>query len=412
MAQGQFLPRDTDFEDVELEMPDDEPATKEQRELFDKIKRGASAASDQWKMSLFRAPVNSMGRPIKAGLVFLSEHDIDEFETFNQILLMLMERYGGGSYRIQVRDDNGRLQMNQLVMLEEPRVKNSAAQQNQSPDMAAMFGQFQASMEKQNRFIAELMQRQFGENRQKNDGSEMDKMMQYMTLFGGMMQMMMGMVKPEGAAASGADPLGSILKQAEQWKMLREVISGDGGSSGESNGWGALVALADKGLPLLSKALEAQVQRPAQRPQLSSPQSSQPAAPLTNQPEGTPAVDEQTKQYRAKLQQLVTLAQANFAPETAANLVLSQIPENSAEESALIEMLEKPQCVDLFISINENVAPFKEWFERLRAALLAQFDEGGQTDSQPGIVKSPDQPPDKGTADAIERTGESDKPAI
>lgn len=87
-------------------------------------------------------------------------------------------------------------------------------------------------------------------------------------------------------------------------------------------------------------------------------------------------------QIREALTELCAMAARNEDPQAAANLVMETIPESADDQ--LGELVQNAASfatkIGLLVPECRNHV---EWFERLRVALLAEFDPDGETESAP-----------------------------
>ena len=107
-----------DIEDAEFSSFNHEP-TEDELE-FQKFRDEFKQANEYAKVSCYRQPTTSDGRPGQKSLTFLFDAGVEEFSC-SQLAGRLRDEYGSGTYRIQLRDKDGQLKMNRAISIEAPK---------------------------------------------------------------------------------------------------------------------------------------------------------------------------------------------------------------------------------------------------------------------------------------------------
>lgn len=355
-------------------------ADREQEEKYEELRTGAEQADKAWKLSLWRQPVNEKGRPVKSTLTFLSEHDMDEFEGWNQILMFLQSEFGAGKYRAQVRDDKGRLQMNKLAVVEEPRSSKDDPGKMAGGSTTEILRTMNESMERQSQFMASLFQRYSG-GANPNQTDPMQNTVQMMAV----MVSMMEVLKPK--EQRNEDILSQIMK-------IKEVagVMGMGPSSevGELGPWNAITETVRQFGPMFQQAMDKdQRQLPAPRPE--APRQEIPMSDQryvrrdTAQTPHSPNEDEpEAAEFRKMLLAVLSFKRTGIPAEVAADQILDQMDEGSEQEQNLVAFLDTPNALDVMVSVAPEIEAegARDWFAALRQAILDVFAPAGEGDGE------------------------------
>lgn len=316
-----------------------------------------------------------------------------------ETLESMRDEYGGGEFRIQVRNARG-----QVVKSTEVAVigkKPEAIVRNENE--AALKLLSEKSNDSNNMFMAMLKMSQDASDRQtqmmRTSSEQMMQMM--MQSSSQMMQVMAAIIgRPAapatdpaamiGAVASAMTALkpestgGGIKEQLETFTLLKDLM-GDGG--GEKSMLGELAGLAGAFAPTLSAALANKgtgAQAPARANIIRPPAASNGAANPAIAP--PPSTDDQ-KIAQMKMQALATLilaaAHENKEPEPYAEMLLDNVPEMFYDQ--LDAMLKAPDWKEQVTKYVPVIAQLPVvWCDNLRLALLDLLsDDGEESESEP-----------------------------
>lgn len=205
--------------------------------------------------------------------------------------------------------------------------------------------------------------------------------------------------RPGGVAGA---PGGDMFQQMQSMMLMMTTMKkffGGGGDFGDApkkddESFGAIIsAVKEIAVPLLtSHAAQAQaaaahqkrllMQTPPPPPPSTSTDANdigeEPATPSEAELEAAKAAKKETRmklisELSLALPTFVRLASENAKPEDVARLALSSMPDNQEMNDALHDFLSEEDCVKNLGMIDAQVLPHHEWFEALRAAMLASF---------------------------------------
>jgi len=271
---------------------------------------------------------------------------------------------------------------NRLVLIEKELAGTASNGGNTGGDVATILRVIQESQERQ---MAAL--RLMFENQRQNSQPQKDPI----ELAMGIVAAMTGMV---GQIAKPAASSGSLLEQIETLKALRGLagdLAGDGGGGGsdDDSTAGIIKAVQPLAVPFL-QFLTANAQNnssapPAPRqmpPRLSAPKvnpsqpTPAPAATPTAQPKGNDAV---IAELRAQLEGLCKIAKDGGDAKVIGELIVKNTPEGSAQESALLDLLDGEAWLETLTGIYPGVKESPEFFTALRATILSAYETENET---------------------------------
>lgn len=187
---------------------------------------------------------------------------------------------------------------------------------------------------------------------------------------------------------------------------LKDLTGDGGGGNGEDENTtlGIVKAVAGPGLQLLNTL--AQNRQPAGVPQIPGPRRVRPIPQSTatpqaipvrppvgggtsgepttppNPPPGTSSVpapsiesDKMLAQLAPQLDQLATLAEQGAEPAEVAKLVMDMLPQNEEVDQQLYGIVADEKSFNRLMILAPRMKTHAEWFEKLRVALLAEFEE-------------------------------------
>lgn len=161
-----------------------------------------------------------------------------------------------------------------------------------------------------------------------------------------------------------------------------------GGEGGGGNTWLSLATMFKEPLTKLADSIHAATSRPAPVPvPVQAPRPSVPSVPSTPQPSFEVKEEDMfhlvLRQY---LPILVNAARKNSDPGFYADLVLEQIPENLYPR--LKDFLSRPDCLMELTKFEPGIQFQAEWWESLRAEVLAGMEPNAGIDVQPSATSS------------------------
>lgn len=285
-------------------------------------------------------------------------------------LQTLAEKYGGGKFRVRVyvRRENGQrsLAANQIVEIEPPLVGAIPGSSTGTPANDTMT----RLLEKLDRLT---------ETRQLDANPAVNPMQQFKEIIT-MASLMREAFGGAPAVAQTSSPLEMLKMMRELKEVGADLFGGNGGGSVQSD-FALLANTARDFLPVIREAIQQppqpvalaqipQVPQPARAPmpQTRTPLQTNPATPKPSQED-----QEMSLMISLYLKQLARKAAENADPAPQADALLDLIPE-----SALPDFLAKLERDDWFTGLTQlqqTIAPHRAWFDRLRAEILAQFED-------------------------------------
>lgn len=252
---------------------------------------------------------------------------------------------------------------------------------------------FQDMMQMQLR-LAEVRQSQTPVNTAASDPlAFMEKMM----LMQATMQRFAGIINaPAPSAAAALDPSQQLLNTIKVMKEVQSVMGAGGGNEEEPGILGAISKLAAPAFALMAeneKTKRAIIARggpkriaPAPRAAPATIPGAEPAAPAAATAAADPETEEETDMnllaLRETLQSLCLMAKEGTSGKDAADLMLSQIPEEYDQQvSELVDDSNKEKFFKSICTICKNCEQFPEFFEELRVNLNAAFEDPDQLNS-------------------------------
>lgn len=81
---------------------------------------------------------------------------------------------------------------------------------------------------------------------------------------------------------------------------------------------------------------------------------------------------------------LIDMAKKNGDAAEVAKMILGAMPDDPAYNDALFDFVQDENCVGRLALLNSEVEPHREWFTKLRAAMLAEFEPDAPTSTEGG----------------------------
>lgn len=291
---------------------------------------------------------------------FLFACPVDKY-SFDELMTYLRDEYGTGTYRIiGIKTGNRGIAFNRIIEIERSEMRASpvAASSSNQSDMAAVVTGLAGMIEQQTRRLTEMMT-----IRQSEQVDPIDQMEKMARLFAQM----------NGAFNGGGNSRGDLLEELMKVKQVADMMGmGDGGGRGANNA-DVFIELAKTFGPGLVSAVQAQARRPSPAAQI--PASITPRNPPV---ENTPEVRQremnpQNEFIRKQANQLLMFARADADTVTLATQIVDSVPDDKLDD--LETLARDPAAINKMIAVlppgNDQ---FKPWFEKLRVALIAEFD--------------------------------------
>lgn len=354
-----------------------EPVSDEEL-AFDEFIAGMSAER-MGELRVGKIKVEKDGTPIansKGAHCFACP--IDQF-SYSGLLEHIRRRHGAGLYRVVGVEQGKRgLAFNRLIEIAEELAREDKPESPlQNPaNMLESVGKIMAeSAARTEALIARLSETRAA------PVDPMDSMAKMAALFSTMMGSVSGMFKQQPAGGGTGDLLGQ-LETLVKLKELFGATGGGGDSDKESNFFDVVKAgLQSFGPALATLAVRGaqtpapQLPAPAQPPIGTDPRSfaPQPFAPQPQpQPAAAPGSDEMASLKR-QVDALVQNAKNGVDPGVLANTILDLTPDEKLDD--LGDMLEAPDMIEKMASLNPEVQNYRDFFEKLRKALLDLLGE-------------------------------------
>lgn len=183
--------------------------------------------------------------------------------------------------------------------------------------------------------------------------------------------------------------IGAVLKL----KGLAD--DGKGGGDDDSSTMSIIKAVAPEGLKLLTALAQNQQPRPALSApiparriparRVTPPPSPVTETPATPPPETTTEADPMLAQIKPQLDTLAEMARNGADPGEVAKLVLETLPATDEVDEQVLKLVQSPESFGRLYLLSPAFADQKEWGEKLRLALLAEFPE--EDSATPDLTK-------------------------
>lgn len=373
--------------------------------------RAAFKDEEMGTLRVHRVPVtNKTTNAAKLRTVYLFSCPIDAF-GFEDLLEHIRDQYGGGTYRlIGSREGHRGHAFNKIVEIEAPKPRFNATNVDgqggaHGSNAAELVNNLGAVLLEHSSRVEEMMRGSAAPM-----GDPLDQMTKLMAAMGTAISTM-GFKQPEQR---------SIVDQLTEFAAIKDLFdSGDSGDSGESNIYSLLTETVKNFGPLLGAAIATQtkagvIPMTGPVPALISNPTPPPGAPP-----GAPPLSKELEDMRPQISFLVGQAKLGAAPGDVAAAIMPAIPETGLE--SIEAFLQKPDYLELCVSVNAEVTQHREWFQKWREAMLFDLSQIlvdvpspiDDADSlQPGEIIGGEpltlQPADAQTAPAVVGAMESD----
>jgi hypothetical protein len=266
------------------------------------------------------------------------------------------DTYGGGSFKVKIFGDNGKLRVNESFDIEgtyrPPAQAGLAGQAAQSDTtlrdlITSMMTQQKESMEQLIRVV--LSQNQ-GHSRTEwlNDLSLMKN------LFG-------------ASSQPSLDPMQLMNIFTKGVEFAKDIVPHDGEASAND----ILLAAVKEFMPVIARVAEAKGVTLPTGPEPALPgynglrQGETPPMPQLNPAQEELVLSPQEMMLKGALNYLVSRAAGESDPTLYAEIVL-----DSAPDEAIQALTTAPDWFEQIVRVNPNVAPYREWFTKLRESVI------------------------------------------
>lgn len=370
----QILYSPVDIDDAEFSDFNREPSEDEIE--FQKFKDEFKQSNEYAKVSVYRQPTTSDGRPGQKSLTFLFEAGVEEY-TFSQLAGRLRDQYGTGTYRVQLRDKSNLLKMNRAVHIEAPKIDSN---DNSAGNIIEIVSR---TMQEQQMRTERLLREVSGPRTGGDAFEQITKMMAAM----GTMMGAMG-VTPQQAAAPK-----TLVEQLTEFKMIKELFGGD--SDDTPGGDANLYTLLGETVKAFGGPIAAAIAAGSQSGALNADGIAiNPALPAPTDAEKVTDKENHNVAMRKNIHILIQNAKTKIPAEAFAQILVTNTPEDKQDE--LWDFISSEKCVDTIIELEPAAEAFREWFDALRIAvidLMAEPDKGLQDESgASNVAASPDDP--------------------
>lgn len=354
---------DADFSDFNREPTEDELEFQKFRDEF-------KQSNEYAKVSCYRQPTTSDGRPGQKSLTFLFESGVEEF-SFSQLAGRLRDEYGSGTYRIQLRDKGGVLKMNRAIAIEAPKNTDIVA----NPTTGIMESFSRAMAEQQNR--TEALIREISGPR--NPVDFIDQFSKLAIAVGPILASM-------GIGQNNQPAPKTLVEQLTEFKMIKELFGGgdDEAMGGEAN----LYSLLGETIKAFGGPLAAALAAGAKAGDLDPDGLATTGHIALPAPETEKVMTEEKHkmEMRKNIHILIQNAKTGIPPASFALILVNNTPDE--KQDALWDFISSETCVDEIIKIEPAAARYKEWFSNLRDEVINLLSDPESDDENSDLPES------------------------
>lgn len=285
--------------------------------------------------------------------------------------------YGGGSYFFRWRNENGK-RVRTDFDIEGPRKK---FKDEEDPDLSEAGSEDGASellsLLLKKRKEEDEEEERSNHHRNNPDGNggisaiELMKLLQQAQEQGeARIMKMMEFIRPQPQSPDMTKQVFDIVEKV----MSISPAGGDG------NPWITTLAMFKDPLSKIVDTIQAAVNKQGAVPSNPPPQSAQ---QVQHVPQETDVVTMMLKQY---LPLFVSAAARNADPQTYADMVLDQVPEN--QYPSLSAWINRPDCLEGLCTIEPGIRYQQDWWIALRLAIIEGLNDAANVQSQPTSEES------------------------
>lgn len=375
VQRGRFVAED-DSEPQLIPGVTDEPELSDEEKAYFDFRESLKAGEEMPTLRVSKVPKTAVGNPMHAKLIYCFACPVDQY-SFEELCEYVRDCYGGGLYRLMAtrKGHRGTL-FNQLLTIAEAiqRKPNMEGAPSQNGNVSQIMDSV-ATLINQSQERTEALLARVGVGAQAPQIDPMAMFEKFALAMGAMQKLM-------PAPPPASDFVTELSKLAAMKGLLGNLFGGGdeggGGGAAETNFYDTINTTLKTIAPALAAGLKNGI------PALAAPaQPAQPdPGPVTPQP-GAPAATPTAAQVNLKKQVdiLVMQAKGGQTPEDVAEMVLNMTPE--ARYAELYDFINRPTVVNEMVAVNAEVANHREFFDKLRAAILSELGPEETEPAQP-----------------------------
>lgn len=327
--KAEFLPAPDRSDTIEVMFND------ETEEELTAAEQAANAAIEQLNSNAEKGKTIRVYRQMgngKESMQFVMSEPADKY-TVDELIDIVMRKYGGGDYRFMIYNERGKLSANKLISI----ATEKTGYENGGKEGGA-FGLLNSLMEKQDRLTAHLV------DSGKDNTSRMDFMRE---------MIMMKEIFAGGENTPTKSAMSQMKEFAECMAMMKEIANPE--PKEEENSFGKIFSEA---APLLTSIVQSAANNRQNQPPV-NPAGYRPNPNTRQRKKPTQEPKQMNMQKMAINQMLEYCKRGNPADEVAGELV-GKIPQQYMPQIEALILVENP--VADIIKINPDVANHHDWF--------------------------------------------------
>ena len=315
-------------------------------------------------------------------LTFLFTCAPDDY-TWTELQTKIRDDFGTGEYRLHMRRGTV-LCGNKSISLEKRR--EQASEERMASRDAGITSLMEKMIERQDAFMERMLAASEARRAPPDHGEFLKQLVMVKELMGGSMAALPPPQSPTELLRLFMDMRNELSpKQTSPIELLKTVVEIQGVIAGagdkDANGNDVLISLINNVLPKLSElGIGRQNAVPDAGKVIAVAGAEKSVLNKTKENEEHP--------MWSQLMYLVGIAKTGKNPETYANLILDQTPENRLAE--LHSFASNPGVVDEMVKICSAVSGHREWFAELARCIVNEFDDE-ENESENAVEKTPQQ---------------------
>lgn len=354
-------------------------------DFMDEMRESDNA--DAW-ITVHRVPVDAQGnpRPNTKSVGHLFSEPMGAATVQDIIDRIRREFIRAGETKICVRiigstkGSGGRAKFNKIMTIEKPNESASSNKGESVGDLMKVLTQMQSESDARSNAFMERLAAMMVQQRTAPAVDPMETAMKMMAVMGGVMGQMAGF-RAGVPATPAVDPIDGFTKMIGAFKMFDSLRGG--GAPAETEG-SDLVSFLKEVSKVAAPALTIMGEKEKQKTALMvrrkpQPQLAPPKVDAPNNTAETPAEESLTEEDQMKLNEMkenlatvIGLCEAGKTPEEAAALILDMAPQEADDQ--LFDIASSDRFVTNMTLLDGRVKQHAEWFEKLRHAILAEFE--------------------------------------
>ena len=329
--KAEFLPASNRNDTIEVLF------NEESDEELTAAEKAAQAAIEQLNSNAEKGKTVRIYRQSGSGkesMQFVMSEPADKF-TIDELIDIIMRKYGGGDYRFMIYNEKGKLSANKLISIATEKTPINNGSDNNA------FSVLNSVLEKQERMTQLLFDKNnSGENSRMDFMKEMIMMKEF---FGG------------GEQAAQKSPMGQMKEMMEIMVMLKDSANPE--PKEEDN---SFTKIFSEAVPLLTALAEgAQGKRPKAQP-VNGYQGYQENPTRQTRQRKPKQEDKEMNMKKMAVNQLLEYCEQGHAPDAVAQELSLKIPDQFIPQIESLILGENP--IDEIIKFNSKVKNNREWF--------------------------------------------------